>query len=169
MMKGWLKKAMVGCTIALMLLAIGRLEGLRAQGGLDLKTLVNTRTDELIKLAQDLKVDTSSLTAFKQAFNADKVDDATRSLNAFPAVITVFAGLGRLKKLDEATLQAGLYKLIGALELFLESVKSQETKVCVGLYLTDKKEERIVGPFVNDSPKEIGGTVPLKLQAQRCI
>lgn len=149
----------------LMLLTIGA----GAQTGLDLKALVNTRTDELIKLAQDLKLDTSSLAAFKQSFNADQVEAAIKSLNTFPVVVTILAGLGRLKKLDEATLQASLYKLMDALELFLETVKKQETKICVALYLTEKKEERIVAPFVNEAPKEIGGTVSLKLQGQQCI
>ncbi len=168
-MNNWLKKALGSCTVVLLVLATGGAEGLRAQPGLDLKVLVNSRTDELIKLAQDLKLDTSSLTAFKQSFNADQVEAAMKSLNSFPIVVTIFASLGRLKKLDEATVQAGLYKLVDALELFLENLKQQETKICVGLYLTDKREERVIGPFVNDSPKEIGGTVTFKLQAQRCI
>jgi hypothetical protein len=169
MMKGWLKKAAVGCAIVLMFVALGGLEGLWAQGGLDLKTLVNTRTDELIKLAQDLKVDTSTLTAFKQSFNNDQIEAAIKSLNAFPVIVTTFSSIGRLKKLDEATLQASLYKLMDALELFVETIKKQEAKICVALYLTEKKEERIVAPFVNEAPKEIGGPVPLKLQEQRCI
>nr|BAL59147.1 hypothetical protein HGMM_OP3C302 [Candidatus Acetothermum autotrophicum] len=169
MMQNQLKKAIAVGTVVLMLLAIGGAQTLRAQTGLDLKALVNTRTDELIKLAQDLKLDTSTLATFKQAFNADQIDAAIKSLNSFPAVVTIFAMLGRLKKLEEATVQAGLYKLVDALELFLETIKKQETKICVALYLTEKKEERIVAPFVNEAPKEIGGTVPLKLQGQQCI
>ncbi len=169
MMNGWLRKVAISGTLALMLLTVGGQEWLRAQGGLDLKALVNTRTDELIKLAQDLKLDISTLTEFKKSFNADQVEAASKSLNAFPVIVVLFADLGRLKKLDEATLQASLYKLMSALELFLETVKKQEAKICVALYLTEKKGERIVSPFINEAPKEIGGTVPLKLQEQRCI
>lgn len=168
-MNNRLKKAIGSCAVVLLVLAIGGAEGLRAQAGLDLTVLVNTRTDELIKLAQDLKLDTSSLTAFKQSFSAEQIEAAIKSLNSFPVVVTLFAILGRLKKLEEATVQASLYKLVDALELFLENVKRQETKICVALYVTDKKEERLVAPFVNGAPKEIGGTIPLKLQEQRCI
>lgn len=157
------------CIVAALVVAVGGAESLRAQGGLDLKALVNSRTDELVKLAQDYKVDTSILASFKQAFNSDQMDAAIRSLNAFPAVVTTLASLGMLKKLEEATIQAGLYRLVGALELFLETVKKQEVKVCVGLYLTEKKEERIIAPLVNEAPKEIKGTMPLTLQSQRCI
>ncbi len=162
-------KALAVCAVAVGVLVGGGAETSRAQAQLDLKALVNTRTDELIKLAQGVKLDTSSLTAFKQSFNADQMEAAIKSLNAFPVVVSIMAGLGLLKKLDEATIQAGLYKLVDALELFLETVKKQETKICVGLYLTEKKEERIIAPFVNEAPKEISGTVPLKLQSQQCL
>ncbi|MCS7197179.1 MAG: hypothetical protein NZ930_00575 [Candidatus Bipolaricaulota bacterium] len=167
-MNGFTKTIAV-CAVVLGVLAVGGAETLKAQAGLDLKALVNTRTDELIKLAQGLKVDTGSLSAFKQSFNADQMEAAIKSLNALPVVISIMSGLGLLKKLDEAVLQAGLYKLTDALELFLETVKKQETKICVGLYMTEKKEERIIAPFVNEAPKEISGTVPLKLQSQQCI
>lgn len=159
----------LACAAVIGVLALGGAETLRAQAQLDLKALVNTRTDELIKLAQGLKVDTSSLTTFKQSFNADQMEAAIKSLNAFPVVIHIMASLGLLKKLEEATLQVGIYKLTDALELFLETVKKQETKICVGLYLTEKKEERVIAPFVNEAPKEISGTIPLKLQSQQCI
>jgi hypothetical protein len=162
-----LKKAIKIAAVVLLVVAVGVLG--QAQAGLDLKTLVITRTDELIKLAQGFKIDTSSLTSFKQSFTADQSDVAIKSLNAFPVVVAVVSSLGMLKKLEEAIVQASLYKLMDALELFLETVKKQEIKICVALYLTDKKEERIIAPFVNEAPKEIGGTVPLKLQGQQCI
>ncbi len=162
-----MKKAIKFAAAMSLVLAVGVLG--QAQAGLDLKTLVIMRTDELIKLAQDLKVDTSSLTSFKQSLSADQIDAAIKSLNSFPIVVNILASLGRLKKLEEAMVQAGLYKLMAALELFLETIKKQEAKICVALYLTEKKEERIVAPFVNEAPKEISGTAPLKLQEQRCI
>lgn len=167
-MKSFMKTLTV-CAVVVGVLVIGGAETLRAQAQLDLKALVNTRVDELIKLAQGVKLDTNSLNSFKQSFNADKMEDAIKWLNTFPVVVSLMAGLGLLKKLDEATIQAGLYKLVDALELFLETVKKQETKICVGLYLTEKREERIIAPFVNEAPKEISGTVPLKLQNQQCI
>ncbi|MDW8110261.1 MAG: hypothetical protein RMJ96_01465 [Candidatus Bipolaricaulota bacterium] len=134
---------------------------------LDLKALVLSRLDELIKLAEKPPVPsgvtfsfpTSPLKEAQKAFDAGKFDEADKQLTAFSVSLHMLrlgapAGWPFSIALITETLRAALYKVINARVLFAERVQNKPMKISVGLYTSGTREE-VFGPFLIECPKEL--------------
>lgn len=144
---------------------------------IDLKALFLGRIDELIKLAEkppvpegvEIAIPTESLKEAKKAFEAGKLEDVGKQLNAFSTILHVLRlaappGLPFSMPFISEVLRASLYKVIDAFVLFSERVGKKEAKIHVGLYVCEKeKKEEIFGPFLIKCPKELKLTIGGKL------
>lgn len=159
------------------------------QVSLDLKALVLSRLDDLLKaseqIAKDLKIDVATLTdplkEFKKHFETGKIVDAAVQLNAYSSLLRVLIKLGVLKEYDEAHLRTGLHRLMAAVALWNERTQPPPApvpmKICTGLYQSaDKKTEEVISPFLIEALKKFtftntktGAKETLDLKESKCF
>nr|BAL59149.1 hypothetical protein HGMM_OP3C304 [Candidatus Acetothermum autotrophicum] len=156
------------------------------QAQVDLKALVLTRLDDLLKAGEQIAKENPSLdltalrdplTEFKKAFEANKMDDAAIQLDAFSVTLLFIQRNGLLTKFQEMYLRAGLHRLVSAFALFREQVQRQKIKVCTGLFVSeDQKSEEVLSPMLTDVIKKLtftntktGAKETFTLKESRCF
>lgn len=135
------------------------------QAQLDLKALVLSRLDDLLKAneqiatenpALDLSALRDPLTEFKKAFDSGKMSDAAIQLDTFSVTLLFIQRNGLLTKFQEMHLRTGLHRLASAFALFREQVQRQKIKVCTGLFVSeDQKSEEVLSPMLTDVLKKL--------------
>jgi hypothetical protein len=138
------------------------------QVSLDLKALVLSRLEDLLKaseqMAKDRSIDLATLTdplkEFKKLFEANKIVDASLQLNGYSFLLRVLRKTGGMSEYDEAHLRTGLFRLMTAVALFGERVQPPPApvplKLCTGLYVReDQKAEEVLSPFIIEALKKL--------------
>jgi hypothetical protein len=135
------------------------------QVSLDLKALVLSRLEDLLKASEQMAkenpaLDPTSLrdplTEFKKAFEANKMNDAAMQLDTVSVILLLLQKNGLVTRLQEAHLRAGLHRLVSAFALFREQVQRQTVKICTGLYISeDQKSEEVLSPLLTDVIKKL--------------
>lgn len=155
------------------------------QVSLDLKALVLSRLDDLLKaseqIAKDKSIEVNTLTKplqeAKKAFESGKISDAGLQLDSYSLVLRAIrkTGVSKLNEYDETHLRAGLYRVVVALALFTEHIQKKPTKICTGLFIReDQKAEEVISPLVTDMLKKISFSTPagkedFTLKESRCF
>jgi hypothetical protein len=135
------------------------------QATIDLKALVLSRLEDLLKASEQMAkenpaLDPTSLrdplTEFKKAFEANKMNDAAMQLDTVSVILLLLQKNGLVTRLQEAHLRAGLHRLVSAFALFREQVQRQTVKICTGLYISeDQKSEEVLSPLLTDVIKKL--------------
>jgi hypothetical protein len=138
------------------------------QVSLDLKALVLSRLEDLLKaseqMAKDRSIDLATLTdplkEFKKLFEANKIVDASLQLNGYSFLLRALRKMGGMSEYDEAHLRTGLFRLMTTLALFGERVQPPPApvplKLCTGLYVReDQKAEEVLSPFIIEALKKL--------------
>jgi hypothetical protein len=135
------------------------------QATIDLKALVLSRLEDLLKASEQMAkenpaLDPTSLrdplTEFKKAFEANKMNDAAMQLDIVSVILLLLQKNGLVTRLQEAHLRAGLHRLVSAFALFREQVQRQTVKICTGLYISeDQKSEEVLSPLLTDVIKKL--------------
>jgi hypothetical protein len=137
------------------------------QVSLDLKALVLSRLEDLLKaseqMAKDRSIDLATLTdplkEFKKLFEANKIVDASLQLNAYSFLLRVLRKMGGMSEYDEAHLRTGLFRLMTIVALFGERTQPPAPvplKLCTGLYVReDQKAEEVLSPFIIEALKKL--------------
>ncbi|MCS7197180.1 MAG: hypothetical protein NZ930_00580 [Candidatus Bipolaricaulota bacterium] len=133
------------------------------QASLDLKALVLTHWDELLKASEQLAKDNPGLntlrdplTEFKKAFDSGKMNDAAIQLDAFSVTLLFLQRNGLLTKFQETYLRTGLHRLVSAFALFREQIQRQKIKICTGLYVSeDQRSEEVLSPLLTEMMKKL--------------
>jgi hypothetical protein len=135
------------------------------QVSLDLKALVLSRLEDLLKSSEQMAkenpaLDPTSLrdplTEFKKAFEANKMNDAAMQLDTVSVILLLLQKNGLVTRLQEAHLRAGLHRLVSAFALFREQVQRQTVKICTGLYISeDQNSEEVLSPLLTDVIKKL--------------
>jgi hypothetical protein len=138
------------------------------QVSLDLKALVLSRLEDLLKaseqMAKDRSIDLATLTdplkEFKKLFEANKIVDASLQLNGYSFLLRLLRKMGGMSEYDEAHLRTGLFRLMTTVALFGERVQPPPApvplKLCTGLYVReDQKAEEVLSPLLTDVIKKL--------------
>lgn len=156
------------------------------QGSLDLKALVLSRLDDLLKASEQASkeiptLDPSTLrdplNEFRKAFEAGKMNDATIQLDVVSVTLLVAHRSGLMPKLQEAHLRAGLHRLVSAFALYREQVQRQAVRICTGLFVSeDQKSEEVLSPLLTEMMKKLtftnrttGAKETFTLKESRCF
>ncbi len=156
------------------------------QVSLDLKSLVLTRLDDLLKASEQTAKDNPSLdpstfrdplSEFKKSFEASKMGDAAMQLDIFSVTLRLVQKSGLLKGFEETHLRTGLHRLVSAFVLFREQVQRQAVKVCTGLFVSeDQKTEEVLSPLLTEAFKKLtvtnrqtGAKENFTLKESRCF
>jgi hypothetical protein len=135
------------------------------QVSLDLKALVLSRLEDLLKASEQMAKESPALdptslrdplTEFKKAFEANKMNDAAMQLDTVSVILLLLQKNGLVTRLQEAYLRAGLHRLVSAFALFREQALRQTAKICTGLYISeDQKSEEVLSPLLTDVIKKL--------------
>jgi hypothetical protein len=135
------------------------------QATIDLKALVLSRLEDLLKASEQMAKESPALdptslrdplTEFKKAFEANKMNDAAMQLDTVSVILLLLQKNGLVTRLQEAHLRAGLHRLVSAFALFREQVQRQTVKICTGLYISeDQKSEEVLSPLLTDVIKKL--------------
>jgi hypothetical protein len=135
------------------------------QATIDLKALVLSRLEDLLKASEQMAKESPALdptslrdplTEFKKAFEANKMNDAAMQLDTVSVILLLLQKNGLVTRLQEAYLRAGLHRLVSAFALFREQALRQTAKICTGLYISeDQKSEEVLSPLLTDVIKKL--------------
>ena len=156
------------------------------QTSIDLKALVLSRLDDLLKASEQIAKDNPNfdpstfrdpLNEFKKAFEAGKMGDATMQLDVVSVALLLVQRNGLLTKFQEMHLRTGLHRLVSAFALFREQVQRQTVKICTGLFVSeDQKSEEILSPLLTEMMKKLtftntktGAKETFTLKESRCF